>query len=308
MTDLRGAASEYLAVRRTLGFKLIEAERLLHQFLDYLEQQQTTTITIEIALAWATLPHEATAWWWRKRLGVVRGFARYLAAFTPSVEVPPAGLIVASIPRNAPYRYSEADLAALMHAAGELRLPLQQATYQTLLGLLAVTGMRVGEAIALDVGDVDLEDDRLVIRHGKFGKSRELMLHPTTTQALAGYLQLRVRHCPGPASAALLISTVGTRLHYPNVSAVFRRLVRQADLHIDEDGRRPRLHDLRHGFALRTVAGWYATGADVGTRLPLLSTYLGHTDPANTYWYLSSTPELLGLAAERLETFLEVSG
>ncbi len=308
MTDLRDAASEYLAVRRTLGFKLIEAERLLHQFLDYLEQQQTTTITIETALAWATMPHEATAWWWRKRLGVVRGFARYLAAFNPDVEVPPAGLIVASIPRNTPYRYSEADLAALMHAAGELRLPLQRATYQILLGLLAVTGMRVGEAIALDVGDVDLEDDRLLIRHGKFGKSRELLLHPTTTQALAGYLQFRVRHCPGPASAALLISTVGTRLHYPNVSAVFRRLVRQADLHIDGDGRRPRLHDLRHGFALRTVAGWYATGADVGARLPLLSTYLGHTDPANTYWYLSATPELLGLAAQRLETFLEVPG
>ena len=193
-----------------------------------------------------------------------------------------------------------------MAAAGELRLPLRQATYQSLIGLLAVTGMRVGEAIALDVGDVDLDTGVLRIHNTKFGKSRELILHPTTTEALEAYHQIRTRHCPRPASPALLISTVGTRLFYPNVSAVFRRLVEQAGLSAVNGGAPPRLHDFRHGFALRTVADWYANGADVNARLPLLSTYLGHTDPASTYWYLSASPELLGLAAQRLETLLEV--
>ena len=246
MSDLRSAVADYLAVRRALGFKLNEAERLLHQFLDYLDEQGATTITIETALAWATAPEKATAWWWRKRLGIVRGFARYLTALGVPVEVPPAGLIHGTAPRATPYLYSAADLAGLMHAAGELRLPLRQATYQTLIGLLAVTGMRVGEAIALDVGDVDLDTGLLVIHNTKFGKSRELVLHPTTTAALDAYHQIRTQHCPRPASPALLISTVGTRLFYPNVSAVFRRLVQQAGLPGANNGARPRLHDLRH--------------------------------------------------------------
>jgi len=172
--------------------------------------------------------------------------------------------------------------------------------------LLAVTGMRIGEAIALDVDDVDLAAGVLTIHNTKFGKSRELVLHPTTTAALGAYHRIRTQHCPRPATPAFLISTVGTRLFYPNVSAVFRGLVQQADLPDADDGARPRLHDLRHGFALRTVAGWYAAGVDVDARLTLLSTYLGHTDPASTYWYLSATPELLGEAARRLEAFMEV--
>ncbi|CAN5485069.1 hypothetical protein BH23ACT6_BH23ACT6_26690 [soil metagenome] len=187
MTELRTAVADYLAVRRALGFKLIEAERLLHQFLDYLDEHEATTITIETALAWATAPEKATAWWRRKRLGIVRAFARYLTALGVPVEVPPVGLIPTTAPRATPYLYSEADLASLMHAAGELRLPLRQATYQTLIGVLAVTGMRIGEAIALDVDDVDLTTDLLTIRNTKFGKSRELVLHPTTTAALGAY-------------------------------------------------------------------------------------------------------------------------
>lgn len=307
MTYLADAAAEYLEVRRALGFKLVETERLLGQFLDHLAQQDATTITTVEAVAWSTAPKGATPWWWRQRLGAVRGFARYLAAFDPSVEIPPTGLIPATVPRAVPYLFSDADVVALMSADGGLRSPMRRSTYRTVIGLLAVTGMRVGEAIALNDEDVDLDEGRVVVRGAKFGKSRELVLHPTTTEALSAYRLFRKRCCPRPATTAFFVSTVGTRLHYANLAAAFRRLVRDAGLESPIENCRPRIHSLRHSFAMRTVTGWYADGLDVGTRLPRLSTYLGHAKPADTYWYLSASPELLALAAKRLDLWTEVS-
>ncbi|MDQ6614476.1 MAG: tyrosine-type recombinase/integrase [Actinomycetota bacterium] len=306
MTDLRTAAAEYLAMRRALGFKLERAEGLLNSFIDHLQARQAATITIELALEWATLPQQASAWWWSQRLGVVRGFARYLQAIDPANEVPPAGLIDAVVPRATPYMFAESDIAALMAAAQGLDPPSRAATYDTVIGLLAVTGMRISEAINLDDGDVDLDDAVIVVRNSKFGKTRELVLHQSVVEALGSYRRKRQHHRPSPASAAFFVSTVGTRLHYCNVIAVFHRLTDQAGIQAGRNKRRPTPHDFRHRFAVTTVVDWYAAGVDIGPRLAALSTYLGHANPANTYWYLSATPELLSLAAQRLETFLGV--
>lgn len=200
--------------------------------------------------------------------------------------------------------YSEADIAALIAATGSLRSPLRQATFTTLIGLLAVTGIRIGEAIALDNGDVDLDPGRLVVRHGKFGKTRELALHPSTVEALRRYLRLRDQLAPVTGTAALLVSTAGTRLIYCNVHHTFHRMVGLAGLTPRSGSCRPRIHDLRHSFAVAAMLEAYAAGQDGQTRLTLLSTWLGHVHPASTYWYLSASPELMAMAGQRLDTHL----
>ena len=304
MSPLGQALADYLRIRRALGFKLDQAERLLAQFIAYLHDHHAEVPTIEDALAWARLPTAATPRWWAQRLTTVRGFAAHLHTLDPRAEVPPPGLLRRQRgPRRAiPYLYSQADIAALVHAAGTLARPLGAATYQTLIGLLAVTGMRVGEAIRLDRDDLDADHDGLLtVRDSKFGKSRLVPLHPTTVAALRAYLQARDRLLPAPASPALLLSTAGTRLGYNNVWRTFHRLVRQAGITARSASCQPRIHDLRHSFAVATMLDWYARGADVPALLPRLSTYLGHADPTHTYWYLQAAPELLTLAAHRLD-------
>jgi len=302
MSPLQQALADYLSIRRALGFKLEQAEKLLAQFVAYLHDHNADAPTIDHALAWARLPADATPRWWAHRLSTVRGFAAHLHALDPRVEVPPPGLIRCGPRRATPYLYSQADLTALVHAAGTLPRPLGAATYQTLIGLLAVSGMRVGEAIRLDRDDLDADHDGLLrVLHSKFGKSRQVPLHPSTVAALRDYLQVRDELLPAPTSPALLISTAGTRLRYNNVWRTFHRLVRQAGLTARSASCRPRIHDLRHSFAVATVLDWYARGADVQALLPRLSTYLGHTDPTHTYWYLSAAPELLALAGQRVD-------
>jgi integrase/recombinase XerD len=305
MTDFAAAAREYLALRRALGFKLVQPGRMLASFTSYLHEQGAERITARIALQWAVLPADASRWWWQQRLSVARGFARYLQAFDPATEIPPPGLICSPAPRVSPRAFSDAEVAALMAAAGQLAHPLRAATYQALIGLVAVTGCRVGEAIALDDGDVDPDERVIVIRNAKFGKHRQLVIHPTTAAALAGYAQARQEHCPRPCSTAFFVSTRGTRLHYPNVGALFRELAAQAGLEADRDGRFPTFHSLRHSFAMTTLAGWHEAGIDAEPLLPVLSAWLGHAGPAGSYWYLSATPGLLGQAARRLEDCAE---
>lgn len=299
-TPLRDALGDYLAMRRALGYRLARPEKLLTQFLDHLEQTNTVTITVDAALAWACLP-AGDVNWWAYRLSVVRGFASYLHTLDPTVQVPATDLLPWKARRAIPYLYSPADIAALLAAAESLSTPLRRATIGTLIGLLAVTGIRVGEALALDRDDLDTEHGLLVVRHGKFDKSRELVLHPSTVAALRRYLRERDRLHPAPASPALLISTAGTRLLYCNVHWTFHRLVQRAGLAPRSAACRPRIHDLRHSFAVATMLDAYAHGQDGQHRLTLLSTYLGHVDPAGTYWYLSASPELLAIAAQRLE-------
>lgn len=301
MSDLRRGVENYLATRRALGFKLEREGRLLPGFVEQLEQAELDTITIDAALAWATQPSEADRRWWAARLAIVRSFSRWWVAFDPATEVPPADLLPTRSQRAEPYPYSEDDINALMGAAGAFPHPLRAATYQTLIGLLVVTGMRVGEAIALDRDDVDWDEGLIVLRHTKFDKSREVVLHPSTAEALRSYTEVRQHHVPRPVTPAFFVSLAGTRLIYNNVHFNFHQLVGQIGLAPRTPRCRPRIHDLRHRFAVTTLLGWYRNGDDVEARMVQLSTYLGHVAPSGTYWYLHAAPELLAMAVQRLE-------
>jgi integrase len=250
------------------------------------------------------VPANGASNWWAYRLSAVRGFAIYLHALDPTHEVPAPDLLPQRPRRASPYLYSDAEIAALIAAASTLSSPLQRATVATLIGLLAVTGVRVGEAIALDRGDVDLAAGRLTVRFGKFGKTRELALHPSTVEALRRYQRLRDRLAPRTGTSALFVSLAGTRLLYCNVHHAFHRLVRLAGLTPRSASCRPRIHDLRHSFAVRAMLDAYACGEDGQARLTLLATWLGHVHPASTYWYLSASPELMAVAGKRLEAHL----
>lgn len=302
MSPLRQALADYLTMRRALGYKLDKAERLLGQFVAFAEERGETQIRTETALAWATRPAGAAAIWTSRRLAEVRLFARHLRALDPRTEVPPADLLPARVRRATPYLYAPQEIADLMRATTILHGSHVQATYRTLIGLLAATGMRVGEAIGLDRDDFDAVHGRLTIQKGKFGKSRQLPLHSTSVAALDDYLRREDR--PRQAGVpALLISSVGKRLRYKSVQPTFHKLLQHCGIAPRSATCRPRIHDLRHSFAVATIVDGYRSG-DPGSRLVILSTYLGHVDPGDTYWYLSAAPELLGLAGDRLERHL----
>ena len=301
MSPLRQALVDYLAVRRALGYTLKRTEKLLAQFVTYLEDRGETRVSTETALAWATLPTSAHPSWPYGRLGVVRGFAAHVRTIDPATEIPPADVLPRQRCRATPYLYSDADVAALMRAAATLRTLHRVATYRTLIGLLVVSGMRVGEAIGLNRGDFDSMNGLLIVRKGKFGKSRELPLHPSAVEAVRRYLQRRDRPPSAARTPALLVSTAGARLLLGKVESTCHQLVYRAGLKLRSASCRPRLHDHRHSFAVRALLDAYRDGGDPGARLSLLSTYLGHVEPRDTYWYLSAAPELLALAAGRLE-------
>jgi integrase len=308
MSPLEQHLRGYLAVRRALGYKLARAEKLLAQFLAWLDERDQTVITTALALEWATLPPATGSNWHRHRLTVVRGFAAHLHALDPAHEVPPADLLAVRRLRAVPYLYTEREVRALMDAASVIPTPHRAATMRTLIGLLAVTGMRVGEAIRLDRSDVDCEHALIVIRDSKFGKSRELAVDATTIAALGAYLRRGDRPIPVEPTAAVFTSATGTRLSYCNVHLAFKRIARHAGLLPRSAQCRPRPHDLRHTFAVNTILDAYRCDEDVQARLPLLSTYLGHVHPGSTYWYLEAAPELLALAGQRLEDHLEQGG
>ena len=304
MTALRHALRDYLALRRSVGFKLETAGHLLPKFIDYLDRRRAPRITCALALAWAMLPPGKHRLWAVRLL--VRGFARFLHARDQRSEIPPLDLLPQGRWRAIPYLYSQAEIAALVRAAQAFRPQLMAATYSTVIGLLAATGMRRGEAIALDRQDIDWQRGLLLVRNSKFGKSRELPLHPSTLEALRTYDRIRDRLCPHPLARSFFVSLAGKRLLKHLVHKMFRRLCRTVGIVARGPHCRPRIHDLRHTFAIRTMLDWYRSGADVERKLPLLSTYLGHFDPASTYWYLSAAPELLSLAAGRLQRAWEV--
>jgi integrase len=301
VSALRAAVADYLTLRRSLGFKLERAGKLLDQFVTYCEDVGAETVTIELALSWANLPERGDRAWTAQRLSVVRQFAKHLALFDERAEIPPVGLAPDRSHRATPYLYSEEEVLALKAAAEAFPSPLRRVTLATIVGLLYATGMRVGEALRLDRDDVDFDNGVVMVRNSKFGKSRELPLHESTTEALRSYARRRDELC-APRSQAFFVSPVGTRLLYCNFHLAFLAMVRDAGLEPRSPGCRPRPHDLRHSFAVATLVNWYREGVDVEPRLAQLSTYLGHTHPGNTYWYLSAAPELLALAAQRLET------
>jgi integrase len=300
MTALRQALTAYLDLRRAMGFSLERDEKLIRQYLGYLEAHGAERVTADSAAAWAALPAGASPTWLRMRIGAVRGFAAYLVSAGLPAETIPTGMLAGGTKRAVPYLYSDEDIAALLHQTGRLRTPLRCETIRTLIGLLAVTGMRIGEAIALDDADFDPAGGMITVRRTKPGKHRLLPLHPSAAAAIRNYRKLRDREFPRSATPALLVSSNGTRLRYDNVSITFAKLARRAGLQPRSGRCRPRPHDLRHSMAVNTLLDWYRDGGDIASRLPLLSAYLGHSEPASTYWYLSASPELLAEAARRL--------
>lgn len=302
MSGLREAVDDYLAMRHALGYELTDHGRVLPQFAAFLEQRGEPLITTALALQFAIQPTHASVFWWRVRLGIVRGFARYLKAFDPRHEVPPVNLLPARSCRAVPYLFSEPEIEALMRAARSMRPPLVAASCEAVIGLLSVSGMRVSEVCALDRCDVELAEGRLTVRHAKNGRSREIPLHQSTVAALDGYIHARDQICPSPHDpAAFFLTGRGARPSRHTIGRWFDRLRHATGLDRDTLGRQARLHDIRHAFALRTLVGWYRQDADVEAQLPVLSTFLGHVDPADTYWYFQAAPELLALACERLE-------
>jgi len=300
MTALREALADYLRVRRRLGFEMPQDGRLLEGFVEFLERAGAARITSELALTWARLPVHAHPHRWRQRLSVARGFARHLATIDPASEVPSEDLLPGHRPRIAPYIYTVEEIAALIAAAGRLRPPPRAARHQTLIGLLAITGMRPGEALALDRQDVDLRDGVLHVRAGKQKKQREVPLHESTISAPREYAHQRDARFPTPSTAAF-ISARGRRVARQELNRTFMKLIGEIGLEGRGARARPRPHDLRHAFAVRTLLDWLEAGEDIDRRMPLLSTFLGHVDPASTYWYLEAVPELFERISRRLE-------
>lgn len=301
MTDLHSSLLKYLSMRKGFGFKYEKQTRRLADFVSFMDKREATTITTKLTMEWATLPSVRNASW-ASRLTDVRGFARHIAGIDPRTEVPPLG-ILPNPKRAKPYIYSDTEVNALLAAA--LALPpegaLRRWTYHCFFGLIAVTGMRLSEAIGLECDDVDLDAGVLTIRLTKFGKSRLVPLHPTTSAALRDYAQRRDAHLPKRRTPRFFVAERGGPLLHQYVHRVFWRLSREIGLRQPGDHTGPRVHDLRHRFAIRTLLGWYREDSDVERKLPALSTYLGHTCVRDTYWYLSACPELMQEAARRLD-------
>lgn len=303
MSALRARAEEYLAMRRALGFKLTTQGRHLLSFVCFCEERGAEHVTADLVIQWATQTARGSGdeVYQARRLDVVRIFARHLQALDPATEVPPKDVLSRRYRRIPPYLYSPEEVAALMSAADGLAPALRAATWRTLIGLLAVTGMRQGEACRLERDDADLEAGTLVIANSKFGKSRQVFLHPTAVAALRAYEQARDQAFPEPRAATFFVNSRGGPLDGHNIQHTFAVLIAAAGIQAPPGRRAPRLHDLRHMFTVATMLDWYRDGGNVQARLPLLSTWLGHVDPKSTYWYLQAVPGLLALAASRLE-------
>jgi integrase/recombinase XerD len=302
MSELSAHVEDYLRLRRALGFKLERAGHLLPQLVAYLEAAGAATVTSDLAIAWARLPAHTQPNHWAQRLAIARGFARYLRALDPATEVPPAGVFPTRRHRPTPFLWSQRDICRLLESTRALRPALRAATYQALFGLLATCGMRVGEAVGLDRHDVDLRVGVITIRHAKFDRTRLVPLHPTVTEALSRYATERDRLCPRPRARAFFVSSAGTRLDRSGVGKTLRKIT--TALGMRTESVHPRAHDLRHSFAVDTLIRWQRSGLSVDEHVATLSTYLGHVSPADTYWYLSASPEPMGLAAQRLHTRL----
>jgi len=301
--------ANYLARRRRLGFVVRHDEDTLRSFVRFCDNARITTITTTTIVEWVTAAVGVQSSWLAKRFGVVRLFAQHLHISDPVHEVPPARLIVGHYERVVPYLYSDADIDALMTSASQLSGHVRPVAYQTLIGLLAATGMRISEALALDNEHVNLNDGLITVRNTKFNKSRQLPLHPTTTDALNRYVVARTpSHGVDRAvnragdEQPLFITDTGRRIHYRQCQATFARCLADAGVSARPGRRPPRLHDIRHTFAVNTLIGWYSNGINVTVSLPYLSTYLGHINPAATYWYFTGSPELAGVIAGRLDT------
>lgn len=306
MSELRGALKEYLALRRSLGARLRGVDSALRKFVTFAESEGSAHITIDLVLRWVKQSNAKEPATWGSRLQMVRGFAIWHSTNDPLTEIPPRDLLPYRYRRKPPYIYSDEEIESLLSATRDLPPPtgLRGATYSTLFGLLAVTGMRLNEALALDRQDVDVDDGVVIIRMTKFRKSRLVPIHESTCKMLADYAEKRNRIVYRPATAAFFVSQCGTRITQWSARYTFAKVSRHVGLRAPVKNRRhghgPRLHDMRHRFAARTLVDWYRAGIDVEREIPKLATYLGHVHANETYWYLEAVPELLELATQRL--------
>jgi len=314
MSDLANALTQYLAIRRTLGRVDRHVPRLLRHLVAFVDGASSPFITTDLVRRWALQPAGAHPSTWAGRLVIARRFAIWRHASDPRTEVPPADLVGQRYRRKPPQRFRDHDIVALIQSAAALpsATHLRGRTYATLFGLLAVTGLRINEALHLDRSDVDLETGVLLIRRTKFGKSRLVPIHGTTTETLRAYGDTRDRILKSWATPAFFLSERRTRITEWSARYTFAVISRAIGLrpptHGGRHGHGPRIQDLRHRFAAQTLIRWYRAGLDVDRELPKLSTYLGHVHTADTYWYLEAMPELLELAANRVaSTPLEVT-
>jgi integrase/recombinase XerD len=305
MKPLKVMAQEYLSLRRSLGFKMIDTEYVLRWFLTFMQSEHETHIKTETLLRWVHASESVSLPVRSARFAVVRKFAQYVHALDSEHEVPPYRLLMHRTERTNPHIYSDSEVLRLLEACLKLRpgKGLCRYTYYTIFGLLAVTGMRISEATSLIRDDVDFSAGIVTIRETKFSKMRCIPVHSSTIEILAEYARRRDAIYPNAESSAFFLSDTGAALTSAVVRVMFLCLSRRIGFRKPTDRNGPRIHDMRHSFAVKTVMQWYRNGADVEQYMPLLSTYLGHVKPSDTYWYLSSVPELVGLAAARLEAY-----
>jgi integrase len=302
--SLTSQLDRYLSVRRSLGYDLSTCERILRRFIRFADREGAVHIDTALFLRWHATLAEACTSTRAARLTVVRLFAQWLSSFDPAHEVPPQGLLPGSVQRSRPHIYTDAEIGSIIVAAKALPsiYGLRGLTCSTLFGLIAVTGLRISEALALDRDDLDTDLGVLRVRQGKLGKERLLPLDQSVVTELIGYLTERDRLIGHPAKP-LFVTDKATRLTDCSARYNFARACQQIGLRTHQSyckhGRGPRIHDLRHSFAVKTMIGWYRTGKDPAREMIRLTTYLGHSDPSNTYWYLEAVPELLDLAMAR---------
>lgn len=306
MSTLCKELDHYLTVRRSLGYSLKTAEQNLRKFISFAEQQDAEYLSTALFLRWQEAFGSANRQTWSRRLGMVRLFAQWLHCIDSKHEVPPQALIPTRYRRARPYIYSDEEIRRIVETAAELTSinGIRALTCSTLFGLIAVTGLRISEALSLDVADVDLEAGLITLRRGKLGKARLVPVSDSTTIRLGAYAKERDRLLGAP-SKPFFVSDHGQRLtdcgaRY-NFAAVCQSIGLRPAQKFKKHGRGPRIHDLRHTFAVRTLVNWYRAGNDPAREMIKLTTYLGHTDPVHTYWYIEAVPELLDLASRRVE-------
>jgi integrase/recombinase XerD len=293
----RGLARDYVAFRRRLGFDLDRTVPLVNRFAEYCDARDMAYVTVEAVLDWVLLAQPVAASYRWLRLNAARGFATYLHVLDPSHEIPPSDLVPYGHNRPTPCIMTTDMIDTLMDVAGRQRPRLHAATFRTLIGLMAVSGMRPCEAVRADNRDIDPTEGAMTL-HGKKGRERRIALHPSTLDALTDYQRVRDRLIPGYAGPSLLVNIRGHRLDAGDAGTHFAHLVDQAGL--GDLTPRPTLRALRHSFAVTTLTGWLNEDADTRICFPLLSAQLGHTKPRHTYWYLQAVPELLQAASDHM--------
>jgi len=302
MCDLKKHLTNYLTLRRSLGYKLEESDKLLNGFISFIGEKGSSIITVELALEWALLPKNVQPSYWSRRLCMVRLFSQYLISYIPETEVPDSKLLCAKTKRAVPYLYSDEQVKQVLNTClNEQSKGLRHLTFYTLFGLLAVTGCRISELVNLSINDVNLKTGIITIRGSKFGKSRYLPISSSTNNKLDAYSNHRNIFIKHPLSDNFFLSEQGKPLTVNCVEIFYVRLSKKIGLRHKGDSCGPRIHDFRHTFAIKSLINCYKANADVNQIIPLLATYLGHKKPSDTYWYLTNVPELMALAADKLE-------